>query len=129
MLATGVEYCKILSRVVVRAGCTRATASNEGKMAEDETSKTLQVGTLVYQLWCRGAEKEDIGPLVMTLNVTRGVTRTTCQVVDDGTYVAVIINTEFDIQGVIGRINGVAIGWAKRHGVIIIDASGQPVYQ
>lgn len=98
-------------------------------MSEDEASKTMQVGTLVYQLWCRGPQMEEIGSLVMTLNVTRGVSRATRQVVDDGMYIAVIINTEYDIQGVIGRIHGVAIGWAKRNGVTIIDGAGQPIYQ
>lgn len=98
-------------------------------MAEEETPKTLQVGTLVYQLWCNGARREDVGALVMTLNVTRGVTRATRQTVDDGMYVAVIINTEFDIPTVIGRIKREAVGWANRHHITVVDDAGRPMFQ
>jgi hypothetical protein len=128
MLATKEKYCKILSRVVVRAGCTRATASNEGKMTDQDVVKTLHTGALTYQLECTGTTSEDVGALVMTLNVTRGVTRATRQEIASGMFIVMVgINIEYNLQDVLGRINRSAIGWARRNGAAIIDGDGNPL--
>jgi hypothetical protein len=98
-------------------------------MAETDDTKIARMGPLVYQVWGTGATSADTTPLVMTLNVTRGVVRATRFEVPGGMCVAVIINTEFDIPTVIGRVKREAVGWASRHGITIVDDAGQPVFQ
>ena len=85
-------------------------ARTEAELSDER----VELGPLMYQIWCHGSRSNDVDELIMTLKTVHGVKGATRQEVIDGYFIAVKIDQEYVAEQVVARVGQIVFGWANK---------------
>lgn len=78
------------------------------------SGERVELGPLMYQVWCHGSRSSDVDELIMRLKTVHGVKGATRQEVIGEYFIAVKIDPEYPSDDVVARVGQVVLGWANK---------------